>query len=178
MTASGTKTSGNITSGFKIYENFPDGSLKQIYPASTSLFAVAFSLTCSSCGGGGTGFTFSPSDAVAFSGDTITGGACSGSVSFNSPGGVTPTGGSVSGVGAASTSPMACPMTSITVPFSDFSSLGSGTYTLTGTLSSSASVTFTHGGSESGVAVAAPSVSASVTFTISDGTVTGVTGSI
>ena len=161
---------GGVSSGFKVYEDFPGGSQAQVYP--TTLLSV----TCNTCTGGGTGLTFVASDSVSFKGDTITGGSCSGTVSFSSVGGVVPAGAPVSGIGSASTSPMACPMTAVTVPFSDFSSLPSGSYTLTATLDSSASVTFTHGGPSP--AVAAPPVSVSVTVVISDGEVTGVTGSI
>jgi hypothetical protein len=73
---------------------------------------------------------------------------------------------------------MACPMTGATVPFSDFSSLASGTYTLTATLNSKGSVTFTSGGADSGVPYSATAVSTSVSITVSNGSVTGVSGSI
>lgn len=157
----------------KIYELFPNGSRILVSPMSPT-----FSLTCGSCSGGGTAFSIVGTVSVSFSGDTITGGACSGTVSFNDVGGVTPSSQSVSGTGAASTSPMVCPMTAATVPFSDFSSLGSGTYTLTATLTAQGDVVFTHGGADSGVNYPATSSSASVSFTISDGVVTGVSSSV
>ena len=162
-----------VSASFKIFEDFPDGSQLQIYPA-----LPPGVVSCGSCGGGGSSLTFTPSDSVSFSGDTITGGSCSGTVSFSSVGSASVASQSVSGTGAASTSPMSCPMTSVSVPFSDFSSVASGTYTLTATLDSQGSVTFTNGGSDSGVSFAASPVSGSVTLTISGGVVTGVTGSI
>ena len=166
-------SSKQAAGSFKIFETFPGGAPQQVYPP-----PIPGVVSCGSCGGGGSGLTFSPSVAVSFSGDTITGGSCSGTVSFNSVGGVQVPSSSVTGVGAASTSPMSCPMNSVSVPFSDFSSLPSGTYTLTATLASSGAVTFTNGGPDSGVSYAANSVSASVTLTVSGGTVTGVSGSV
>lgn len=158
---------------FKMFLNFPNGTRIEIFPTTST-----FSITCGSCGGGGSSISFSPSIAVAFSGDTITGGSCSGTVSFGSVGGVSVASQSVSGTGSVSTSPMVCPMSAATVPFSDFSSLASGTYTLTATLNGEGSVTFTNGGPDSGVGYSISAVSTSVSITVSGGTVTGVSGTI
>ena len=166
-------SSDPASASMAVYVNYSDGTHRLI-----SNTILPLSLTCNGCTGGATSFSFIASVAVTFSGDTITGGSCSGTVSFDSPGGVSVASQGVTGTGSASTSPMQCPMTSATVPFSDFSSLSSGTYTLTASLSSSGQVTFTHGGPDSGVPYSASAVSASVTFTISDGVVTGVSGSI
>lgn len=158
---------------FKMYLNYPNGTRIQIFSTSPT-----FSVTSGGGGGSGSSVSFVPSIAVSFSGDTITGGSCSGTVSFNSPGGVSIGSQSVSGSGSASTSPMTCPMSAATVPLSDFSALPSGTYTLTATLNGDGSVTFTNGGPDSGVGYAITAVSSSVTITVSSGTVTGVSGSI
>ncbi|MDG6970147.1 MAG: hypothetical protein JRN54_03455 [Nitrososphaerota archaeon] len=168
-----TGASSPASGSFKLYLDYTNGTQVQIFPNGPTM-----SVTCGSCSGGGSAITFSPSIAVSFTGDTITGGSCSGTVSFNSPGGVSVASQSVSGTGSASTSPMACPMTAATVPFSDFSSLASGTYTLTATLNGQGSVTFTFGGPDSGVGYPITAVSASVSITVSGGTVTGVSGSI
>ena len=165
--------SGPAAGSFKMYLNYANGSRIEVFPTTPT-----FSVSCGCTGGGGSSISFVPSIAVSFSGDTITGGSCSGTVSFNSPGGVSVASQSVSGSGSSSTSPMACGMTAATVPFSDFSSLSSGTYTLTATLNGQGSVTFTHGGPDSGVGYSISAVSTSVSITVSDGTVTGVSGTI
>ena len=172
---SASATKGNMTSQIAVYILYQNGTRVKL---STLPPFTPFSTISGGGGGGSTAFQFVPGDSVSFSGDTITGGSCSGTVSFNSPGGIAVASQSESGTGGASTSPMACTMTAATVPFSDFTSLPSGTYTLTATLASSASVTFTHGGPDSGVAFSAPSISVSVSFTASGGVVSGVSGTI
>ena len=172
---SASATKGNMTSQIAVYILYQNGTRVKL---STLPPFMQFSTISGGGGGGSTAFQFVPGDSVSFSGDTITGGSCSGTVSFNSPGGIAVASQSESGTGGASTSPMACTMTAATVPFSDFTSLPSGTYTLTATLASSASVTFTHGGPDSGVAFSAPSISVSVSFTASGGVVSGVSGTI
>ena len=167
--------SGPASASMKIYVNYANGSRTLINQATLPLLITSVT---GGGGGGGTSFSFVGTVSVSFNGDTITGGSCSGTVSFSSPGGVTVASQSVTGPGSVSSSPMACPLSAATVDFSDFSTLTSGTYTLTATLASQGSVTFTNGGPDSGVQYPAASVSASVTFTVSDGTVTGVTGSI
>ena len=173
---SASATKGNMTSQIAVYILYQNGTRVKL--STLSPFMPFSTISGGGGGGGSTAFQFVPGDSVSFSGDTITGGACSGTVSFNSPGGISVASQSESGTGGASTSPMACAMTAATVPFSDFTSLPSGTYTLTATLASSASVTFTHGGPDSGVAFAAPSISVSVSFTASGGVVSGVSGTI
>lgn len=168
-----TGSSSPAAGSFKIFLDYPNGTQVQIFPG-----APTMSVTCGGCGGGGSAISFVPSVAVSFTGDTITGGSCSGTVSFNSPGGVSVASVGVSGTGSVSTSPMVCPMNAATVQLSDFSTLTSGTYTLTATLSAQGSVTFTNGGPDSGTAYSASAVSTSVTLSISDGSVTGVTGTI
>ena len=168
-----TGASSPAAGSFKIFLDYANGTRVQVFPTTPTL-----SVSCGCSGGGGTAISFVPSVSVSFTGDTITGGSCSGTVSFNSPGGIGVASQSVSGTGSASTSSMACPMTGATVPFSDFSSLASGTYTLTATLNSKGSVTFTSGGADSGVPYSATAVSTSVSITVSNGSVTGVSGSI
>lgn len=172
LKASSTSQSQPASATMKVYLNYADGSRTLLNQAVIPLVITTGNV------GGGTSFSFVGTVSVSFSGDTITGGSCSGTISFSSPGGVSVPSQSLTGTGSASSSPFQCPLGAATVGFSDFSSLPSGTYTLTATLSSQGSVVFTNGGPDSGVSYPAASVSASVTFTVSDGTVTGVTGSI
>ncbi|MDG7005248.1 MAG: hypothetical protein JRN04_04470 [Nitrososphaerota archaeon] len=172
LKASSTSQSQHASATMKVYLNYADGSRTLLNQAVLPLVITTGNV------GGGTSFSFVGTVSVSFSGDTITGGSCSGTVSFSSPGGVSVPSQSLTGTGSASSSPLQCPLGAATVGFSDFSSLPSGTYTLTATLSSQGSVVFTNGGPDSGVSYPAASVSASVTFTVSDGTVTGVTGSV
>ena len=174
LKASSTNQSQPASAAMKVYLNYADGSRTLLNQAVLPLVIT----TGGCCGGSGTSFSFVGTVSVGFSGDTITGGSCSGTISFSSPGGVSVPSQSLTGTGTASSSPFQCPLGAATVGFSGFSSLPSGTYTLTATLSSQGSVVFTHGGPDSGVPHQAASVSASVTFTVSGGTVTGVTGSI
>ena len=175
LKASSTSQSQPASATMKVYVNYADGSRTLLNQA---VLPLVITFTSGGPGGSGTSFSFVGTVSVSFSGDTITGGSCSGTVSFNSPGGVAVASQSITGSSTASSSPMVCPLGAATVSFSDFSTLPLGTYTLTATLASQGSVTFTHGGPDSGVQYPAASVSASVTFTVSDGTVTGVTGSI
>ena len=172
LKASSTSQSQPASATMKVYLNYADGSRTLLNQAVLPLVITTGNV------GGGTSFSFVGTVSVSFSGDTITGGSCSGTVSFSSPGGVSVPSQSLTGTGSASSSPLQCPLGAATVGFSDFSSLPSGTYTLTATLSSQGSVVFTNGGPDSGVSYPAASVSASVTFTVSDGLVTGVTGSV
>ena len=159
-----------------VYEDFPGGVQKLISgPPVLALISGG-----GGGGSGGTGVSFQPTNTISFSGDTITGGSCSGTVSFSSVGGITPASQAVSVSLASSYSSGASALTSqATVPFSDFTALPSGTYTLTATYTSSCSVTFTNGGPDSGVAIAAStSPTVSTTITSSGGVVTGVTATV
>lgn len=169
-----------VGASLTVYEDFPNGTQKAIHSSSAIPF---FSVLCNSCGSGGSAVSFQPSNSVSWSGDTTTGGKCSGTVSFNSVDGITVSSQSVSASfgGSSTTSGTTSDILSsqATVSFSTFSSATSGSYTLTATYASSCSITFTNGGANSGVPVpASTSPTQSVTITISNGQITGVSAGV
>ena len=173
-------TSKGTGATLSVYEDFPGGVQKLISGPPVLALISAGGGGGGGGGGGATGVSFQPANTISFSGDTITGGSCSGTVSFNSVGGVTPASQSVSVALASSYLSGTSALTNqATIPFSDFTALPSGTYTLTATYTSSCSVTFTNGGPSSGAAVAAStSPTVSTTITASGGVVTGVTATV